>query len=67
LIQRNFEDAAQLYAQAVAMAPGRTGDHASTCKQARRLLEHLSPMPPDAARVLAVFRRVVHTEDAASA
>lgn len=67
LIQGNFRDAGRLYAQAVAMTPGRTGDHASTRKQARRLLEHLAPSPEQAAQVLAVFRRVVEAADASSA
>lgn len=67
LIQRKFSKAAQLYGQAVAMTPGRIGDHASTCKQARRLLEHLAPTPEEASQVLAVFRRVVQAADSSFA
>jgi tetratricopeptide (TPR) repeat protein len=63
LIQGKFSQAAHLYGQAVAMTPGRIDDHASTCKQARRLLEHLAPAPEEASKVLAVFRRVVQATD----
>lgn len=67
LILGNFNSAARLYGQAVAMTPGRTGDHASTSKQARRLLEHLRPSPEQASQVLSAFRRVIQVENAASA
>jgi len=67
LIQRNFAEAARLYSLAVAMTPGRTDDHASSRKQARRLLAHLAPSPQEASLVLAAFRRVVQAEDTASA
>lgn len=67
LIQRNFVEASRHYAKAIASTPGRAGDHASTCKQARRLLKHLGPSPEQTSRVLDVFLRVVHVDDAASA
>jgi hypothetical protein len=67
LIQQNFAEAARLYSRAVAMTPGRTGDHASSRKQARRLLTHVAPSPNEASLVLAAFRRVVQAEDPASA
>ena len=67
LILRRFGDAARVYAEGVAMTPGLTGDHASTCRQARRLLEHLHPAPEEAASVLAAFRRVIQAADPASA
>lgn len=67
LVQRKFAEAANLYAQAIAMTPGRIGDHGSTCKQARRLLKHLAPSPQEASLVLGKFIRVVHVQDAVSA
>lgn len=66
LIQRNFDLAASLYEQAVAMAPGAVDDHRSTCKQARLLLKHLDATPEQIARLLGVFRREVDSGDAQS-
>lgn len=67
LILGRFQAAAALYVQAVAMSPGRTGDHASTCKQARRLVEHLGAAAPERSLVLCAFRRVIEFADAATA
>jgi len=64
LIQRRFDVAASLYEQAIAMAPGHADDHRSSCKQARRLLKHLTATPEQVSRVLGVFPRVIHAEDA---
>jgi len=61
LIQRRFVEAAQLYSAAVAMSPGREGDHESTWKQASRLLEHLSPTEADIAVVAQAFRHLART------
>jgi hypothetical protein len=58
LIQRRFAEAAQLYSAAVAMSPGREGDHESTWKQARRLLKDLSPTEADVAAVARAFRHL---------
>nr|WP_315393975.1 TIR domain-containing protein [uncultured Duganella sp.] len=66
LMQRKFTQAAGLYAISIAMTPGRVGDHASTCRQARRLLKHLSPSPEHVSEVMGIFRRVVHMSDSAS-
>ncbi len=67
LIQRNFDDAATLYRQAVAIAPGAVDDHRSTCKQARRLLKHLDVTPEQVAQVLGGFRREVDSMDTQAA
>jgi tetratricopeptide (TPR) repeat protein len=58
LIQRRFAEAAQLYSAAVAMSPGREGDHESTWKQARRLLKDLSPTEADVEAVARAFRHL---------
>lgn len=58
LIQGRFAEAAQLYSAAVAMSPGREGDHESTWKQAGRLLKELSPSEADAAAVARAFRHL---------
>lgn len=63
LIQGRFDLAATLYAGAVAMAPGRVDDHRTSCKQARRLLNHLSATQEETNRVLGAFRREVDAED----
>jgi hypothetical protein len=56
LIQRHFADAARLYCAAVAMSPGRVGDHQSTWKQASRLLRCLGPSDAEAAEVAKCFQ-----------
>jgi hypothetical protein len=66
LIQRNFDLAATLYEQSVAMAPGAVDDHRSTCKQARLLLKHLDASPEQVTRLLGVFRREMDSDDAQS-
>jgi tetratricopeptide (TPR) repeat protein len=58
LIQGRFAEAAQLYSAAVAMSPGREGDHESTWRQASRLLSHLSPTEADVAAVAQAFRHL---------
>lgn len=67
LIQRNFDDAATLYRQAVAMGPGAVDDHRSTSKQGRRLLKHLDATPEQVAHVLGAFRREFDSVNAQAA
>jgi hypothetical protein len=43
---------------AVAMSPGREGDHEATWKQARRLLKHLSPAEAEVEAVARAFRHL---------
>lgn len=47
LLKQDYEKAAELYEDAVAMSPAARGDHETTWLQARRLMEKLNP-PPEA-------------------
>ena len=55
LIQRKFEKAAELYRHAVDAYPEATGSHASTWKQAKRLLAHLDPSDTQREAVAGAF------------
>jgi TIR domain-containing protein/tetratricopeptide repeat protein len=55
LIKQNYDQAAVLYAAAVAMSPTATGDHKSTWIQAKRLLDHLKPTPEQNEKIAQVF------------
>lgn len=55
LIKQNYNDAADLYADAVGMAPAATGDHESTWTQADRLMKKLKPAPEQEQKIAQVF------------
>jgi hypothetical protein len=65
LIQRRFADAARLYGEAVAMAPGRIDDHRSTYRQANRLLDNLGASADEAALVRKAFAHLAQEPAAA--
>jgi hypothetical protein len=55
LLAGDYERAAKLYADAVAMSPSETGSHASTWKQACRLMGVLDPSLEQRAAIRAAF------------
>jgi hypothetical protein len=55
LLQGNYELAARLYSAAVAGAPAKVGNHASTWKQACRLMDALEPDASNRALVRQAF------------
>jgi tetratricopeptide (TPR) repeat protein len=55
LDRQNFDKAAEVYDAAVAMAPEAVGDHGSTWKQARLLMEKLAPPPAAREKIAAAF------------
>jgi hypothetical protein len=55
LIQRNFDKSAELYSDAIMIAPGQEDNHRSTWKQAKRLLQYLDPTPEQMAKMEKAF------------
>jgi len=55
LIRRNYDKAAELYEAAVSMVPDALGDHESTWKQARLLMDKLNPPPEAREKIARVF------------
>jgi len=64
LLQAKYAQAATLYEAAVSDAPEEFGSHASTCKQARLILEHLQASAEDSAAVLKAFDHLARAVDA---
>lgn len=62
LMQKNYADAGRLYSAAVAMSPTEVDSHASTWKQACRLMDRLRPTDDDRALVRAGFPRLPDCE-----
>lgn len=55
LIKQNYDKAAELYDDAVAMSPTARGDHETTWIQAKRLMEKLNPPPASREQVARIF------------
>jgi tetratricopeptide (TPR) repeat protein len=55
LIQKKYIEAAELYQQAIDIAPTEKGNHSSTAKQAALLLEKMGAGDEDKKKVLGVF------------
>lgn len=55
LIKQNYDKAAELYDDAVTMSPAAKGDHESTWKQAKRLMEKLNPTAEAREKIARVF------------
>jgi tetratricopeptide (TPR) repeat protein len=55
LIQKKYIEAAELYQQAIDIAPTEKGNHSSTAKQAALLLEKMGAGDEDKKKVLNVF------------
>lgn len=56
LIQMKYKEAAEMYQQAVDIAPTETASHRSTCKQAILLLEKLQASEEERSLVLSAFK-----------
>lgn len=55
LVQKKYSEAAGMYQQAVDMAPNETDSHASTWKQACRLMQKLQPDDAEKSKTLNAF------------
>jgi len=55
LIRHNYQQAANLYEEAVAIAPEETGSHKSTWKQAQLLMDKLETPANDRAQIAKAF------------
>jgi len=58
LIQEKYQDAANLYEAAVAMAPSEIGSHETTWKQACRLMQKLQPTEAERALIRHAFEHL---------